>query len=55
MPGPYKGYTTPHNCATVSDSKRNQPSDRDLQARCKLQEKETYIILLTLTDPSLYI
>ena len=76
MPGPHKRYTTPHKCATFSDSKRNQPSDRDQQARCKLQEKvlgfhanfhcpiyisigpeakETYIILLTLTDPSLYI
>ena len=39
MPGPHKGYTTPHKCATISDSKRNQPSDRDQQARCKLQEK----------------
>ena len=24
-----KGYTTPHRCVTVNDSKRNQPSDRD--------------------------
>ena len=39
MPGPCKGYTTPHRCATVDDSKRNQPSDRDQQARHKLQEK----------------
>ena len=39
MPGPCKGYTTPHRCATVNDSKRNQPSDRDRQARHKLQEK----------------
>ena len=39
MPGPHKGYTTPHKCATVSDSKRNQPSDGDRQARCKLQEE----------------
>ena len=39
MPGPNKGYTTPHKCATVSDSKRNQPSDRDRQARRKLQQK----------------
>ena len=39
MPGPSKGYTTPHRCATVNESKRNQPSDRDCQARCKLQEK----------------
>ena len=38
MPGPHKGYTTPHKCATVSDSKRNQP-DSDQQARHKLQEK----------------
>ena len=39
MPGPRKGYTTPHRCATFNDSKRNQPSDRDRQARCKVQEK----------------
>ena len=39
MPGPCKGYTTPHRCATVNESKRNQPSDRDRQARCKVQEK----------------
>ena len=42
MPGPRKGYTTPHRCATVNDSKRNQPSDRDQQARCKVQEKTLY-------------
>ena len=39
MPGPHKGYTTPHRCATVNDSKTNQPSDRDQQARHTLQEK----------------
>ena len=39
MPGPCKGYTTPHRCVTVDESKRNQPFDRDQQARCKLQEK----------------
>ena len=39
MPGPHKEYTTPHRCVTVDDSKRNQPSDRDRQARHKLQEK----------------
>ena len=39
MPGPHKGYTTPHRCATVNESKRNQPSDRDQQARRKVQEK----------------
>ena len=39
MPGPKKGYTTPHRCATVNSSKRNQPSDRNRQAKQKLQEK----------------
>ena len=39
MPGPKRGYTTPHRCATVDSSRRNQPSDRDRQARQKLQEK----------------
>ena len=39
MPGPKRGYTTPHRCATVNSSRRNQPSDRDRQARQKLQEK----------------
>ena len=38
MPGPKRGYTTPHRCATVDSSRRNQPSDRDRQARQKLQE-----------------
>ena len=39
MPGPRKGYTTPHRCATVDSSRRNQPSDRDRQAKQKFQEK----------------
>ena len=39
MPGPKRGYTTPHRCATVDSSRRNQPSDRDRQARQKLQEE----------------
>ena len=39
MPGPKGGYTAPHRCATVDSSRRNQPSDRDGQARQKLQEK----------------
>ena len=39
MPSPCKGYTTPHRCVTVNESKRNQPSDRDRQARGKVQEK----------------
>ena len=39
MPGPKRGYTTPHRCATVDSSRRNQPFDRDRQARQKLQEK----------------
>ena len=39
MPGPKRGCTTPHRCATVDSSRRNQPSDRDRQARQRLQEK----------------
>ena len=39
MPGPCKGYTTPHRCATIDSSRRNQPFDRDRQARQRLQEK----------------
>ena len=39
MPGPKRGYTTPHRCATVDSSRKKQPSDRDRQARQKLQEK----------------
>ena len=39
MPGPCKGYTTSHRCLTVNNPKRNQPSDRDHQTRCRLQEK----------------
>ena len=39
MPGPKRGYTTPHRCATVDSSRRNQPSNRDRQARQNLQEK----------------
>ena len=39
MPGPKRGYTTPHRCATVDSSRQNQPSDRDRQARQQLQEK----------------
>ena len=39
MPGPKRGYTTSHRCATVDSSRRNQPSDKDRQARRKLQEK----------------
>ena len=39
MPGPKTGFTTPHRCATVDSSRRNQPSDRDRKARQKLQEE----------------
>ena len=39
MLGPKRGYTTPHRCATVDSSRRNQSFDRDRQARQKLQEK----------------
>ena len=39
MPGPKRGFTTPHKCATVDSSARNHPSYRDRKAREKLQEK----------------
>ena len=39
MPGPKRGFTTPHRCATVDSLRRNQPSTRDRKARQKLQEK----------------
>ena len=39
MPGPKRGFTTPHTCATVDSLARNQPSERDIKAREKLQEK----------------
>ena len=39
MPGPKRGFTTPHTWATVDSSARNQPSERDRKARGKLQEK----------------
>ena len=39
MPGPKRCFTTPHTCATVDSSVRNQPSVRDRKAREKLQEK----------------
>ena len=39
MPGPKRGFTTPHTCATIDSSARNQPSGRDRKAREKLQEK----------------
>ena len=39
MPGPKRGFTTLHKCATVDSSRRNQPLDRDRKAREKLQEK----------------
>ena len=39
MPGPKRGFTTPHTCATVDSMARNQPSERDRKAHEKLQEK----------------
>ena len=42
MPGPKRGYTTPHRCTTVDSSRRNQPSDRDRQTRQELQEKTSH-------------
>ena len=49
MPSPKRGYTTPHRCATVDSSRRNQPSNRDRQARQKLQE-ETLDFQVTFDD-----
>ena len=42
MPGPEKGHTTPHRCTTVDSSRGNPPSDRDRQARQKLQETSDF-------------
>ena len=39
MPGPKRGFTTPHTCATVDSMARNQPSERDRKVCEKLQEK----------------
>ena len=39
MSGPKRGFTTPHKCATVDSSARNQPSHRDRKATEKPQEK----------------
>ena len=39
MPGPERGFTTPHRCVSVDSLRRNQPLDRDRKARQKLQEK----------------
>ena len=39
MPGPKRGFTAPHTCATVDSMARNQPSERDRKAHEKLQEK----------------
>ena len=39
MPGPKRGFTTPHTCAAVHSMARNQPSERDRKAHEKLQEK----------------
>ena len=39
MPGPKRGFTTPHTSATVDSKAQNQPSERDRKAHKKLQEK----------------
>ena len=39
MPGPKRGFTTAHTCATVDSTAQNQPSERDRKACKKLQEK----------------
>ena len=43
MPGPKRGFTTPHTCATVDSMARNQPLERDRKACEKLQEKVSNI------------
>ena len=42
MPGPNKGYITPHMCVTVNNPQRNQPSERDQRARQRLQQRTSY-------------
>ena len=44
MPGPKRGFTTLHTCATVDSMARNQPSERDRKAHEKLQEKVLLMI-----------
>ena len=39
MPGPKRGFTTPHTCTTVDCMARNQPSERDRKVHEKLQGK----------------
>ena len=39
MPGPKRGFTIPHTCATVDSMTQNQPYERDRKAHEKLQEK----------------
>ena len=39
MPGPKRGFTTPHTCATVDSMARNQPLERDRKVCEKWQEK----------------
>ena len=39
MPGPKRGFTTPHTCATVDSMARNQPLERDRKACEKWQER----------------
>ena len=36
---PHNGHTTPHRCASERNQNRNQPSQRDQQARCRLQDR----------------
>ena len=43
MPGTRKGYTTQHQCAAVGDHKRNIPSQSDILARHRLQDKERHL------------
>ena len=43
MPGPKRGFTTPHTCTTVDSTARNQPSERDRKAREKGIRLSSYV------------
>ena len=38
MPKRKKGYTTPHVCVLLTNSRRNIPSEHDQNARYRLQQ-----------------
>ena len=46
MPGPKRGFTTPHNCATVDSLARNQPSEREKPEKNYRKRYQTFKLLL---------